>query len=57
VLQDFKLPRSLPKITLSMFKDIYNKMEENKEIDIVKVNREIDRLKNRKSILVDSFLD
>jgi hypothetical protein len=40
-----------------MFRDIYNKMEEKKEIDVVKINREIDRLKNRKSILVDSFLD
>jgi hypothetical protein len=40
-----------------MFRDIYNKMEEKKEIDVVKINREIERLKNRKSILVDSFLD
>ena len=57
VLKDFKLPKTLSKITLSMLRDVYNKVEEKKVVYTEKTNREIDRLKSRKNILVDSFLD
>lgn len=57
ILKDFKLEKSLPQITLSMLRDIYNKVEESKNFNIQQIEIEIDKLKNRKNTLVDNFLD
>lgn len=57
ILKNFKLSKSLPKITLDILKKIYSKVEEKKNVDLEKVKIEITKLENRKNTLVDSFLD
>lgn len=57
LLKDFKLPHPLNKITVEMLKDIYKSVNKTIDVEAEKVKLEIDKLKNRKSILFDKYLD
>lgn len=57
ILKDFELSKSLPKITLSMLKDIYKWVEEQKSLDLNKLKQELEKLEYRKNSLINSFLD
>ena len=56
-LEKYEIPKELKPVTLSMLKDIYSKQEEKVEIDKQKIQDELSKLANKKSFLVDNFLE
>lgn len=57
LLSDFKMPFPIQKITLEILKEIYNWINTKVDNDKEKLLLEIDKLKKRKSIIFDKYLD
>ena len=57
ILKDFQLNESLWEIALYNIKDIYSKADKERSKNREVLKKDIEKLKQRKSILVDKFLD
>jgi hypothetical protein len=56
-LTKFDIPRELKAVTESMLRDIYTKAMNSEEIKGEKIKKELCKLQEKKSFLVDNFLE